>query len=350
MPFHMHINPDLLELCHLASAMILELPNLAMLSTGAIGPYQNIVSKQFRKYLAGYSRQVFRGPAENTREHVLAATKALLAGEWQKAVDLLMGLEVWKLIPTGADAVKELLRNRMKEEAVRTYLLLNGEHYGSVSLSYVCEMFSMEAAATRRIISRMIFNKEISAAWEHPSDILIVYKNDPTPLQTLAQGLSEKLSLLVESNERIMDPLVGVYGFKDDWQQNRGGGDSRGYNNDSRGGGGAGGNRKYRTAGGPATGTGNNGGGGGGSGGYKSGNRPTLFRQPNKGGRGGAGGGGGRGSRGGASNDQGAAGAKSAWNSASATKSTASKSRPADAQQPAAQSQGTTTKKWGTSA
>lgn len=262
MPFHMHINPDLLELCHLTSAMILELPHLARSATGAPALHQNVISRQFRKYLNGYSKQVFRGPPENTREHVLAATKALLSGEWQKAVDLLMGLEVWKLIPNdGAENAKVLLRARLQEEAVRTFLLLNGDHYESLSLSYICDMFGMDQVVTRRIISRMIFNREISAAWEQPADILVIYKTELSAVQTLSQGLAEKLSLLLESNERILDPLVGVYGFKDDW--NSRGGDNRNKYGDNRGGDNRGGG-KYRQ-----------------QGGYKTGNKPVVARQQN---------------------------------------------------------------------
>eukprot|EP01034_Spumella_vulgaris_P021628 gene21628-27667_t len=219
-PYHMHINPDLLECCHLTCAMILELPHLAR--PPVAGAYQTIVSRQFRKYLHGYGKQVFTGPPENTREHVLAATKALLAGDWQRACDYILGLEVWKLIPNeGGERVKAMLQVRIKEEAVRTYLLLNGEHYDSLSLSHLCQMFGMEAATTRRIICRMIFNKEISAAWDSPADVLVMYKLDLTPLQTLSQNVADKISLLLESNERLLDPLMGVYGYKDDWKDNR---------------------------------------------------------------------------------------------------------------------------------
>ena len=211
MPYHMHISPDLLESCHLICAMFLELPQIAKGS-----PYQ-IVPK-FRKYMTIYNKQDFTGPPENIREHILSAAKALMSGEWQRACDLILGLESWNLIPNnGAEKVKEMLRNRIKEEAVRTYLLTYGVHYESLSLAHICQMFDMEPVVTRRIISRMIFYKEISAAWEHPADTLVMYNVDPTPLQSLCQVVAEKISNLVESNERILDPFAqNVYGFKDD--------------------------------------------------------------------------------------------------------------------------------------
>ena len=223
MPYHMHINPDLLECCHLTCAMILELPNLARPENIILN--QNIVSSKFRKHLHGYSRQVFTGPPENTREHVLAATKALLAGDWQRACTYILDLDVWNYIPNeGGRKVKEMLRVRIKEEAVRTYLLINSEHYESMDIRHICDMFEMEEPLVRKIISRMIFFKEISAAWDNPSNILVIYRTGPSSLQAISQTLGDKVSKLLESNERILDSLVGVYGYKDDWnsKDNRG--------------------------------------------------------------------------------------------------------------------------------
>eukprot|EP01038_Epipyxis_sp_PR26KG_P009697 gene9697-13053_t len=236
-PYHMHINPDLLECCHLTCAMILELPQLAR-RTAAPGSaiQQNVISKQFRKYFQSYGKQVFTGPPENTREHVLAATKALLVGEWQKAAQYITGLEVWNLIPNeGGEAVKKMLRNKIKEESIRTYLLIHSDHYESLSLTHLCEMFDTEPALTRKIVCRMIFNKELSAAWDIPSDILVMYKSDLNALQILSKVVADKVSLLLESNERILDPLVGVYGYRDDPQrgdQRRGGWNN--YNQDGQ--------------------------------------------------------------------------------------------------------------------
>ena len=268
MPYHMHINPDLMECCHLTSAMLLELPNMARRSVGT--PTSNyIISKQFRKFLNNYQKQVFTGPPENTREHVMAATQALLAGEWKKAVKYIAELELWKLLPNdGGDRAKDMLRARIKEEAVRTFLLLNANTYDSLSLELICSMFDMEEAAARRIISRMIFQREIYAAWEHPADVLVMYKVNPSAVQSLAQGLSEKVGQLLESNERVLDPMVGLYGFKDDWNGgDRGGrrGDGAAYAGGGRGG--RGGYRNYKQNGSrppPGSGGGRHGGRGGG--------------------------------------------------------------------------------------
>eukprot|EP01035_Chromulina_nebulosa_P020205 gene20205-26227_t len=216
LPYHMHINPDLIESCHLISAMLLELPVIAK-ANGVVTLPVNPISRVFRKYFLSYTKQIFTGPPENTREIILSAAKALLNGQWEKSLELLLGLESWSLLPgNGAERVKALLHDRIKEEGVRIYLLIYGSHFESISLSHICEMFKMDEVLVRRIISTMIFNKEISGAWEHPANILILYKIDPSNTQTISQTIVEKVNSLLESNERLIDPFSGMYGYKDD--------------------------------------------------------------------------------------------------------------------------------------
>lgn len=54
-PYHMHINLDLLECCHLTSAMLLEVPNMAQESTEL---RRRVMSKHFRRYVDFFNRQV----------------------------------------------------------------------------------------------------------------------------------------------------------------------------------------------------------------------------------------------------------------------------------------------------
>ena len=212
-PYHMHINPELLECCHLITAMLLELPVMAR------GVSSSVISRHFRKYFSTYSSQVFTGPPENTRDNVLSAAKSLLASEWSRACELLLALEVWNLLSEdGAEKVKTMLKLKIKDEALRIYLFTQGVHYESISLRHICELFSMGEVPSRRIISKMISDKEISGAWDQvPVETLVLYKIDPTPIQNLSSQISDKISLLVESNERLLDPLFGVYGYKDEW-------------------------------------------------------------------------------------------------------------------------------------
>lgn len=42
---------------------------------------------------------MFTGPPENVRDHVMAATRALMRGDWRKAHEYVSALTVWNLVP-----------------------------------------------------------------------------------------------------------------------------------------------------------------------------------------------------------------------------------------------------------
>ena len=105
-PFQMHINTELAEAVFLVASMLVEIPLLASLDTEE--SKRKAVSKTFRRLLDHANRQVFNGPPENTRDHIMQASKALQEGEWQKARDLVQGIAIWNLMPE-AKQVKEML-------------------------------------------------------------------------------------------------------------------------------------------------------------------------------------------------------------------------------------------------
>ena len=106
LPFHMHINTELLEAAFLVSSMLVEIPLLASIDTEELK--RKAISKPFRRLLDFADRQVFTGPPESTRDHIMQASKALQDGEWEKCRDLIQSIKIWSLMPEEV-AVKEML-------------------------------------------------------------------------------------------------------------------------------------------------------------------------------------------------------------------------------------------------
>lgn len=106
LPFHMHINTELLEAAFLVSSMLTEIPLLASIESEE--QKRKIVSKPFRRLLDFADRQVFTGPPESTRDHIMQASKALQEGDWERCRDLVYSIKIWALMPE-ANEVKEML-------------------------------------------------------------------------------------------------------------------------------------------------------------------------------------------------------------------------------------------------
>jgi translation initiation factor 3 subunit C len=278
-PYHQHINLDLLEACHLISAMLLEVPNMAAASVGgemANGRRSRPISRTFRKYHDIYDHQVFTGPPEQTRDYVMRASNNLMKGDWKTCVELCQNLEVWGLVPGegSAEAIKVMLGSKIKLEGLRTYLFAFSAQYDSLSLSQLCAMFEMSKNEVHSVVSKMMINRELFASWDQPTETIVLRKVEPNGLQVMALQFADKAASLVEANERLLDATSGNQGFKDDhWKS---GGDYGGRGGRGGGGyqGGRGGRGGYQRRDGG--GRGRDGGGrgrGGGRGGRRDGGR-----------------------------------------------------------------------------
>jgi translation initiation factor 3 subunit C len=137
----------------------------------------------------------------------------------------------------GPDAIatfKESLRANVKEAALRIYLHTYGAQYDSLSLVQLAAMFQVDENKAHSIISRMLHEDEVHAAWDQPTKSIVMNRMEPTHLQELALAYADKCALLIDANEQILDSGQG---------KNQGGGNNNGEGGGSGGGGGGGGGR-----------------------------------------------------------------------------------------------------------
>lgn len=223
MPFHMHINLELLECVYLVSAMLLEIPYMAAHEFDA---RRRMISKTFYQQLRSSERQSLVGPPESMREHVVAAAKAMRHGNWNACATFIvnkkMNVKVWDLFYE-ADRVREMLTKFIKEESLRTYLFTYSNVYASISVPYLAEMFELPKSKVHSLISKMIINEELMASLDDPTETVVLHRSEPSRLQALSMQLSDKVTNLVDSNERIFEMKQGNF-FQ------RGG--NQGYNRD----------------------------------------------------------------------------------------------------------------------
>ncbi|KAI1465119.1 eukaryotic translation initiation factor 3 subunit C [Daldinia caldariorum] len=204
LPFHMHINLELLECVYLTCSMLLEIPLLAQ--TGSSPDIKKrVISKTYRRMLEYHERQIFTGPPENTRDHVMQASRALAAGEWKKATNFIHSIKIWDLMPN-TDEIKTMLSKQIQEEGLRTYLFTYAPYYDTLAISTLSSMFELEDRKVAAIVSKMISHEELAAALDQVTATVIFRKGvELSRLQSLALTLSDKAAQLIETNERTLE-------------------------------------------------------------------------------------------------------------------------------------------------
>jgi translation initiation factor 3 subunit C len=204
-PFHMHINLELMECVYLTSAMLLEIPYM---SATEVEGRRRMISKGFYHQLKNHEKQPLVGPPETMREHVVAAANAMKKGNWKQCRDYILNIKSWNLF-INVDEVKLMLTSQIQEETLRTYIFTYGAVYDSLSLHRLSEMFELPLTTVHSIISRMIIKEELLASLDEPTQCIVMHHAKPTKLQSLALNLAEKIGTLADHNEELLKVKQG---------------------------------------------------------------------------------------------------------------------------------------------
>lgn len=208
-PFHMHINLELMECVYLTSAMLLEIPYIA--STEIEGR-RRMISKGFYHQLKHHEKQPLVGPPETMREHVVAAANAMKCGDWKKCRDYILDIKAWNLF-VNAEQVKEMLTGKVQEESLRTYIFTYGRVYDTLSLVRLSEMFELPISNVHSIVSKMIIKEELLASLDEPTQSIVLHHAEPSNLQSLALNLAEKIGSVADHNEELLKVKQGPGGI-----------------------------------------------------------------------------------------------------------------------------------------
>jgi translation initiation factor 3 subunit C len=115
-----------------------------------------------------------------------------------------MAVKVWNLLPD-SQHVRRMLAQKIKEEALKAFIFAYGTNYDCLSLQRLAEQFQLNADVVYALVSRMIMEQEIYASIDQPTGTVAIQHNQPNRLQQMSLMYCEKLSAMVESNEKSFE-------------------------------------------------------------------------------------------------------------------------------------------------
>lgn len=215
LPFHMHINLELLECVFMTASLLIEIPALAAASNSSKDSRRKASIKSFKSKLEFHERQYFTGPPESIKDHLIYASRYLQKGNWAKSYELLLSIKIWKLF-ADHDSLLQMLKHQLQVEGLRTYIFTYKTIFTKLSVSKLAEMFQLEVASVTDIVEKMVSSGDIQGSIE---DNFINFATDEpqrSKLQELAIIMNEKVGLLNEKNEKT---LANGHGRKQAIQQ-----------------------------------------------------------------------------------------------------------------------------------
>lgn len=204
LPFHQHINLELLDSVFMTCSLLIEIPIIASAAASSSKENKRKASiKSFKSKLEFYDRQYFAGPPESIKDHIVHASIALQKGDWVKAYNLLSSIKVWKLLPH-TDELLAMIKGQLQEEGLRTYIFSYKAIFSKLSVAKLAQKFEMSSVQVFFILNRMLENGEISGSFNDAKTFFNFASTEPqrSRLQELAIVLNEKVGLLTEKNEK----------------------------------------------------------------------------------------------------------------------------------------------------
>ncbi|VEU19448.1 DEKNAAC100792 [Brettanomyces naardenensis] len=208
LPFHMHINLELLECSFYTASLLIEVPLMAEYADYA--KRRQSSPKAFRRVLEYHERQVFDGPPENARDHIMLAARALGKFDWKKAAELLGKIKIWELFKD-SESIKKMITSRLQVEALRTFVFKNRSFFSKCSIAVLSQTFELEESKVRSILAKLIRNEDVNAYINLKTNTLDFVQNEeskPNKLEELVLTLSDKCGQIIERNEKLS---VGGY-------------------------------------------------------------------------------------------------------------------------------------------
>ena len=198
LPYHMHLNVELIEAAYGLSAMIMKVSNLARLAGSDIATASRRLLK-YKRQLDSYDRQLFAGPPESAKDAVALAGKALLNDDIAKAVSLVSGMRIWDSMPEVKDKIVSLVR----VAGLQAYLGNNIGSHKSFSLEALATSFGISKNVVSSTICKMVIAGDVCG--KLTQELFVPSVVAVSKITTFSHGLQDNLNKLALVNQAQLE-------------------------------------------------------------------------------------------------------------------------------------------------
>lgn len=193
LPFHQHINLDLIDSVFMTSSLLIEIPHMAAFFSGIKVKRIPYSQKSIRRALEHYEKSSFQGPPETMRDYLIHAAKAMQRGDWAQCIKYLRSLSTWSLLGDNVDQVFLKLSERIQIESLKTYIFTYKRFYSKLSIAKLSEFFNLSTEKVVNVIESLNSSVNIKAYLNDSNEIVIFEKgNEITKLEEVAIKLNKE--------------------------------------------------------------------------------------------------------------------------------------------------------------
>jgi hypothetical protein len=143
-PAHLQINLEQLESAYFITSMMLEVVNI---SENKFTIQKKVISRTFRKLMELYDSKGIQFVAQSNRDFIVQAARQLHQSDWQAAMQSISSIKLLtRMTEFQEGALKTLLQGKLKEIALRVYLIESQSMYQSFNLSTIQSQFDLDKA------------------------------------------------------------------------------------------------------------------------------------------------------------------------------------------------------------
>ncbi|AET40391.1 translation initiation factor eIF3 core subunit c Ecym_5658 [Eremothecium cymbalariae DBVPG len=199
LPFHQHINLDLIDAVFMTCSLLIEIPHMAAFFSGIKVKRIPYSQKSIRRALEHYEKSSFQGSPETLRDHVIHAAKAMQKGNWSQCIQYLRGISTWSLLGNNVEEVFIKLSERVQIESLKTYIFTYKRFYSKLSVAKLSQLFSLPNEQVIEVVESLTDGMNIKGSLNESKEMIIFERGDEiTKLEEVAIKLNKETKYQIE--------------------------------------------------------------------------------------------------------------------------------------------------------